>query len=257
MSTFFNLEGFYLTLSRLFRAFPIFWYSLISFGVLLFVLFIVFLVRLFCKKARYLSSTPWFVASLLYFFTDILFCISVTPFKVWQEVQITLYSYCLLKFAVLVVAYALICLQKSIQLLRDNKKQAKNCDKNKSSLPIKPTHTVQENQELQSALCSKLSYFANKPLNPCAKINESVVSSSGVPVQNRETARALDLNVGYCLNLVNSLEQKCVSTDEGEFLQDLKLKLRQAYCYLPEQIRSLNKDLEVLIKLMAKYGVVA
>ena len=179
------------------------------------------------------------------------------PFKVWQGVQITLYSYCLLKFAVLVVLYALICLQKSIQLSREVKKQAKQEFKSQINLKTSPTQALKSERDLQSALCSKLSYFANKPLNPSAKIGESVVSANGAPIQSRETSRALDLNVGYCLNLVSCLQQKCITSDEGEFLQELKLKLRQSYCLLPDQIRSLNKDLEALVKLMAKYGVVA
>ena len=257
MSTFFNLEGFYLTLSRLFNNFPFFWYSLLSFCFMCFLLLTIFVVGLFCKGIRRLSTTPWFIASLLYFFTDILFCISIMPFKVWQGVQITLYSYCLLKFAVLVVLYALICLQKSIQLSHENKKRVGENSKKQFGVKENMAKICKNEEDLQSSLCSKLSYFANKPINPCAKINESVVSSSGAPVKNHEVSRALDLNVGYCLNLVSCLQQKCISTDEGEFLQDLKLKLRQAYCYLPEQIRSLNKDLEVLVKLMAKYGVVA
>lgn len=187
------------------------------FGVVISLLAIV-------KKNRIKFKDGLFIAYICYFVLDLFLYLSLFKKGDLKNFELTaVYFSSVVKFVALIALYAGFCLiNRRLERVEIYKKS--------EALSVK-----------------------NGQIFPALKLCEEklLAAACGENVPKIQ----MDVNVSYLISVIERLGKKDISCDEREWLSDLLIKVRQAYCLDGDGIKQLNKNLELLIKKAVYYGL--
>ncbi len=167
----------------------------------------------------------------IFFFFDLWLCFSETQYGSKYLIDISVaFIFALLKFALLIALYGLICAHRGVLILRE-KDRLEALEK-----ALKEKEEKKEGQALKNesnAICS---------LDKALKINDE------------ETLA--DVNVAYALAVIETLKKKNLTDEERRELDELTFLVRFPIENSEDKVRKVNEKLEFLVKKMADYNVV-
>lgn len=160
-----------------------------------------------------------------------------------------IFSFC--KFALLLVGFALIEIQKTILLHIGKKRKAKR-DLKRADAVLK----VNIDSALDSAYRVNINNNLQKERGKGAYGEKSVSIDILDKIFAGKKRDICDINIAYVMGVLNALSEKNLTQSDRRFVDDLKFALKSPPYKNSDEAIKLNEDFRTLVKKMSEYNVV-